>query len=125
MTFEEFDKHQEEITAIINKLSSTKGVEYAHSNERFANFNRLAEDLETSRLTIAYIYAKKHWDSITSYCKENQVYSDESIHGRVYDLILYLMLMDGMITEDEQLGDGGAYEKRKNKGAYEKRKNSL
>lgn len=77
-------------------LSDTKGKEYAHSDNRFANFSRLAAELDISREKIAYIFFKKHLDAIISYLKEGRTFSEEGIRGRYLDATLYLILMAGM-----------------------------
>ena len=102
MTHDDFANHQASIVEAIIQLGNTKGKEYARSDNRFDNFNRTADSLDLPRLKVAYIYLVKHLDAITSYCKNGEVISTESIHSRIYDAILYLMLIDGMIEETEQ-----------------------
>jgi hypothetical protein len=99
MTFEEFDKFQAELLAEVTAMGETKGKEYAHAEDRFANFNRLAGELGVSNLTVAWIYLKKHLDSIASYVKDNKTYSVEPIRGRIVDAITYLTLIAGMIED--------------------------
>jgi len=101
MTFEEFDKYQEELIKKVVEMKSTKGIEYAHSKERFANFNRLAEQLDSDNLTIAWIYTVKHLDAIVSYISRGKIFSTEPIEGRIVDAITYLTLIAGMIKEKE------------------------
>jgi hypothetical protein len=85
-------------------MKDTKGKEYAHDIERFANFKRLSQELGNLKPEIiAYIFFKKHLDSIVSYLKEGKEYSDEGIEGRFVDAITYLTLIYGMIVE-EKLG---------------------
>lgn len=83
-------------------LSETKGKEYAHSDNRFANFSRLAAELDISREKIAYIFFKKHLDAIISYLKEGRTFSEEGIRGRYLDATLYLILMAGMAAAAEK-----------------------
>jgi|ERR1019366_4461120 hypothetical protein len=99
MTFEEFDIYQEVLLKEVVRMKDTKGKEYSHSGNRFANFNRLADGLELPNITIAWIYAYKHVDSIISYVKEGKEFSNEGIRGRLVDLIVYLTLIGGMIEE--------------------------
>jgi hypothetical protein len=94
-----FNEYQEELLKKVVYMRDTKGKEYAHSDERFANFNRLALELGCSNLMVAWIYLKKHLDSIVSYVKDEQVYSVEPIEGRFVDAITYLTLMAGMVEE--------------------------
>ena len=99
MTFEEFDKYQDDLLAKVVSMKNTKGREYANSKDRFANFNRLSERLGISNLSIAWVYVTKHLDSLESYIKNNQTFSTESIEGRLVDIITYMTLIGGMIKE--------------------------
>lgn len=101
MTFTEFDKYQLHLLKLVIAMKDTKGKEYAHSESRFANFDRLAEGLELPNMTIAWVYCKKHIDSIESYIKDHKVYSTEPIEGRIVDAIAYLTLIAGMIKEEQ------------------------
>ena len=110
MTFEEFDKFQAELLTEVTAMGETKGKEYAHAEDRFANFNGLAGELGISNFTVAWIYLKKHLDSIASYVKDNKTYSVEPIRGRIVDAITYLTLIAGMIEEkpkEEKICCGG------------------
>jgi|ERR1035437_808564 hypothetical protein len=101
MTFEEFDRFQEELLKEVVGMKDTKGREYAHAEDRFANFNRLAGGLELSNIMIAWVYTKKHIDGIESYVKDGRTYSVEGIRGRIVDAIVYLTLIAGMVKEKE------------------------
>jgi len=100
MTFEDFDKWQAELWAECVKMRDTKGRKYSHEKDRFANFNRLANELGISNVTVGWVYLKKHLDSIASYVKDGKTYSTESIRGRIVDAIVYLTLIGGMIEEE-------------------------
>ncbi len=99
MTFEEFNEFQAELLAKVVKMNSTKGKEYANSESRFANFDRLAAELGIPNFQVGWVYAAKHKDSIASYCRNSKTYSTEPIRGRIVDLITYLTLIAGMIEE--------------------------
>lgn len=101
MTFTEFDKYQLRLLELVIAMKDTKGKEYAHSENRFANFDRLAEGLGLLNVTIAWVYCKKHIDSIESYIKDHKVYSTEPVEGRIVDAITYLTLIAGMIKEEQ------------------------
>lgn len=79
--------------------------EYALSDDAFDNFNRLAAQLGLDRKQILFVYMQKHIDGITSHLKGN-VSQRESVHGRIQDVVMYLMLLDGMIYEDEKVHTG-------------------
>lgn len=99
MTFQEFDKFMDKLYRDCKDMRSTKGKEYAHDADRFANFRRIAKDLELTDLQVAYVYFKKHLDSVISFIKDGKTYSTEPIRGRFTDLILYAFLMAGMAEE--------------------------
>jgi hypothetical protein len=107
MTFEEFDKFQAELLAECVMMRDTKGREYAHSEDRFANFNRLAEGLGLPNLLIAWVYCKKHIDAIEAFVGNSKIHGyegkelSEPIRGRIVDAITYLTLIAGMISEQE------------------------
>jgi hypothetical protein len=101
MTFQQFDKFQEDLLKEVVKMKDTKGKEYANSEDRFANFNRLAPRLGISNLAVCLVYLTKHMDAIESYCKTGKTHSTESIQGRIVDAITYLTLLAGMIDQKE------------------------
>ena len=112
MTFEQFDSYQKSLLEQVVRMKDTKGKEYAHSIDRFANFNRLADRLSQSNLLIAWVYLTKHLDSIESYIKDGKVYSTESIQGRIVDAITYLTLIGGMIfANSSEYQNSGSEEK--------------
>lgn len=99
MTFEEFDKFQEELLAEVVKMKTTKGREYANGEDRFGNFNRLAARLNTPNYKVGLIYAIKHLDSIEAWMNDPSKPMVEPLHGRFVDLITYLTLIAGMAEE--------------------------
>lgn len=99
MTFDKFDKFQAELLAEVVGMKNTKGKEYAHTQDRFANFRRLSAELEIPDYVVCWVYLKKHLDSIASFAKEGRTFSTESIRGRFVDAIVYLTLMAGMVDE--------------------------
>lgn len=99
MTFEEFEKYQQSLFDEVAKMRDTKGREYANSADRFANFNRLAEELGLSNVQVAWVYTAKHLDSLKQYIRTQQTYSTEPIEGRIVDAICYLTLIGGMLLE--------------------------
>ena len=106
MTFEEFDKFQDELFRECVKMRDTKGKEYANSADRFANFNRIAQEVGVDPLLVAWIYTKKHLDSIAHFVKTKEE-GVESIRGRFVDAIVYLSLMAGIVREKCNKGIGG------------------
>lgn len=100
MTFQGFELLQTELHNEIVGLTSTKGREYANSGDRLANFKVLAADVGVKPEVICYTYLMKHMRSIAQFVKSGQVQSTEPIHGRIVDAILYLELLDAIISEE-------------------------
>jgi hypothetical protein len=102
MTFKEFDDFQKALFTEVEVMKSSKGKEYANSEDRFANFNRLADELGLKNYQVGWVYTKKHLDAIAHYCKVGHIESTESIWGRFVDAICYLTLMAGMIEKPKE-----------------------
>lgn len=101
MTFADFDKYQEELFEHVRTMKLTKGKEYANSENRFANFYRLAESLGLTNIQVGWVYTAKHLDAIAQFCHTQQTHSTEGIEGRIVDAITYLTLIGGMIQEQQ------------------------
>lgn len=94
-----------ETISAIQGLLKVKGAEYAGSEDRLANFKRGATLTGCTPLQCAFIYASKHYDSISTYIKNcaagtEQVLS-EPIEGRLDDLINYCILLKAIIKEQD------------------------
>ena len=77
--------------------------EYAHDEDDiFANFNRVAHLLEEDRKKVLMTYMLKHVDGIAAFVKGHKS-QREDVTGRITDCIVYLMLLWGMIEEDDIL----------------------
>lgn len=87
-------------------LSDTKGIEYAGSQDRLANFKRLGVELGLRPQKVLWVYLTKHLDSIRTYLRELDVKQSrplsEPIEGRIDDAILYLVLLKGLIQDDKE-----------------------
>lgn len=105
MTFPDFEELQKELFADIEKMRDTKGKEYANSDDRLANFKRVAAEIGISPLQVGWTYFKKHYDSICSYLKNGQEFSEEGIRGRFIDAINYLTLIYGLIVDENEPDD--------------------
>ena len=93
-------------TVLVEKeieIFTLKGNEYSGEINRFANFEKLADELNLHPLEIAWVYACKHKDSIATFIKDKTVYSNEDIISRINDLRNYLALIAGMIEKYRQL----------------------
>ena len=75
--------------------------EYAHNDDDvFANFNRVAHLLEEDRKKVLMTYMLKHIDGIAAYIKGHKS-QREDVTGRITDCMVYLMLLWGMIEEED------------------------
>ena len=74
--------------------------EYAMTQDNvFANFERIAANLDISREQALMVYLLKHMDGINAWIKGHKS-QRENVTGRIKDAIVYLCLLWGM-TEEE------------------------
>ena len=101
MTHKEMHKLMD---AIIKEVTLTRDEgqkEYAHDEKDvFANFNRVASLLEEDRKKVLMTYMLKHIDGIAAYVKGHKS-QREDVTGRITDCMVYLMLLWGMIEEED------------------------
>ena len=100
MTTQKFKELLEtDIMPAISSMRNAGQKEYAHDeDEIFANFNRVAELVETDRKKVLLTYMLKHIDGITAFVKGHKS-QRESVTGRITDAIVYLCLLWGMVDE--------------------------
>jgi len=93
------ERTQQETSALL----ISKGMEYAGSEDRLANFKRGAALTGTTPLQCCFIYMSKHYDSLSTYIKKDAAGFDqhlsEPIEGRINDIINYMFIMKGLIQE--------------------------
>ena len=93
----------EDVFAECDALRAAGQQEYAHGQgNAFANFDRVANDLDIDRKKVLWIFAMKHRDGIAAYIKGHKS-QREDVRGRINDLIVYLCLLRGMIEEEEKI----------------------
>ncbi len=93
----------------LKTLRDTKGKEYRNTDEDevLMNFKRGGERIGDEAITVLSIFMLKHIDSICDFIKTTKTkgivsankLSSEPIEGRIKDLINYLYLLNGLITE--------------------------
>ncbi len=83
---------------IIISINDVKGHDYAGDEDALSNFKKHAAELGLTPEQIWGVYAGKHWDAITTFCREGDVKS-EPIESRIHDVILYCFLLLGLIEE--------------------------
>jgi hypothetical protein len=103
MNGKQFQEYLNAVHINLIGLTATKGEEYKRREpNQFANFERLAKEMNLTREQVLMVYMAKHLNSITTFVRDaaandNRVYA-EPIEGRIDDTILYLILLRGMIT---------------------------
>lgn len=80
-------------------LLNRKGEDYSRGEaDVLSNFRRVSEDLGLTPKEVAWVYARKHIDSIAGYLKTGK--SSEPIRGRLQDLVNYLLIIWCLIEEE-------------------------
>ena len=74
----------------------------------FANFERVAEYIGSSREKVLMVYLLKHIDGIASFVNGHKS-QREDVRGRITDAIVYLCLLWGMIDNEEAKGRNRRY----------------
>ena len=76
--------------------------EYARKQRNaFANFDRVADYIGSSREKVLITYLLKHIDGITSFVNGHHS-QREDVRGRITDAIVYLCLLWGMINDNDK-----------------------
>lgn len=102
MTPEYFEKYILEPThRDLLELCRTKGVEYAGTEDKLANFKKTAVECGLDPMQVLYIFMNKHYNAIQSYIRNKKVFS-EPIVGRIRDCQLYLALLEGLVLEENE-----------------------
>ena len=103
MTTKEMNHLMEKIQIMIKSTRESGQKEYAHNTDNvFANFERVADSLDISRQQALAVYLLKHVDGVMSYIQGHKS-QREDVRGRITDIIVYLMLLWGMVEEDEHV----------------------
>ena len=101
MKHSQMHKLMDKILKEVTMTRDSGQKEYAHdSDDVFANFNRVAHLLEEDRKKVLMTYMLKHIDGIAAYVKGHKS-QRENVTGRITDCIVYLMLLWGMIEEED------------------------
>ena len=102
MTTEEFNNLLDnEIIPAITAMRNAGQKEYAQDkDEVFANFIRSGNQVDIPADKALMVFLLKHIDGICAYLK-GHTSQREHVTGRIADAIVYLMLLWGMIKEQE------------------------
>lgn len=105
MNQKEFDILVQSTVKSTADLLVSKGREYSGTEDRLSNFKRGANLTGATPLQVAFIYASKHYDSISTYVRETAADRglvpnlSEPIESRFDDLINYMILMKAIVVE--------------------------
>ena len=100
MTLDEFDEFWDKMLKEEHELLIKKGQEYSGKENRFRNFESIGEELSLDPKQVLWVYLHKHMDGIRSYLR-GEYTGIEPIRGRIADARNYLVLLAGMIQEEE------------------------
>jgi hypothetical protein len=98
VTKPEFLDHLSGFFADLRKLTDSKGVEYANSDDQLANFKRLSARVGIEPEKVNYVFLTKHLDSIEHAIRTGKTLS-EPLRGRCLDAVLYLILLSALDHE--------------------------
>lgn len=102
MTRKQMENKINNIFDIIQATREAGQLEYARDkNDAFANFDRVAKQLDTSQEKVLLTYFLKHIDGISAFCNGHKS-QREDVRGRITDAIVYLCLLWGMIDVNEE-----------------------
>ena len=97
-------KMEKLIQKIFQQIQTTREAgqkEYARQqNNAFANFERVADYIDSDRQKVLLTYLLKHIDGICSFVNGHQS-QREDVRGRITDAIVYLCLLWGMVEDTE------------------------
>ena len=110
MTFEDFANLFEIMVEEEKLIGNTKGVEYAGSGDKLANFKEVGSQIKCpccqeklGPKVILWIFLTKHIRSVSSYINTNKTLS-EPIEERIKDIRVYLSLLRALVEEEKQGG---------------------
>ena len=100
-------KHKEMLKLIktifkeVETIHTQGQKEYAMDEDNvFANFERIANQMDLDKKTVLWVYLMKHIDGIASYLKGHRS-QREKVQGRLTDAIVYLCILWGIIESEE------------------------
>lgn len=92
----------ERMNKVFEKCQALRGAgqkEYAHDKDNaFANFERLADDLNLDTEEILWVFLKKHLDGILAHIRGHRS-QREDVRGRIRDAIVYLSILHAMVDD--------------------------
>ena len=104
MKSQDYATYRNKFLSDISDMSDLKRIEYTVGNQDddvFTNFRSIGHRLGIDPKIVLSIYLLKHMDSIRSYLKHGQTFT-EDISGRIADAINYLVLLNGLIEVEKE-----------------------
>jgi len=98
MTTEELNVIVERHITDLRETLSIKGAEYSLTPDRLKNFKDAAEFLECTPEEALFGFVAKHIIALKDFIK-HETYSRKQIDEKIGDIICYMVLLDGLITE--------------------------
>jgi len=114
MNRNDLNKIFEETVQECREIMFAKNQEYSKDSNALDNFDNVATKVDVDVLKIWYTYFCKHLNSLETYIRDGELYSNESIDSRIFDLINYLILCRSLIIRERGLN--GDYEQNIKKG---------
>src|SRR5882757_1783035 len=102
MTQSDFIKCMQVLDDLCNDITTAKRSEYIESSpDVLANFYFIANEMNLSTYQVLYVYLRKHFSSIATFCRTNEANS-EPIERRIADAINFLRLLYALIEDRKQ-----------------------
>ncbi len=104
MTSQEYRNWRNNFIDATLELSDKKRIEYCNGNQTLdvhTNFKVIADKLGLAPMQVLSVYLNKHLESLSSFFKTGNTYSDETIESRVSDIINYLLLAMSMKANED------------------------
>lgn len=103
MKHKQFELLAEHILQEAKETRTGKGRDYTRdSDDALANFKRCGERIGVTPQKALLIYMSKHSDAIETYIKTGGQSESEPIKTRIIDNINYLLLLWGLIEEENE-----------------------
>jgi hypothetical protein len=103
MTRDTLNKHTAELRELCDRTGGAKSQDYASAVDTLDNFKQSAANVGTSKYQSWYVFFDKHVSAISNAIKRNPEAPEvitEPLKMRIVDAIVYLQLLNGMLTED-------------------------
>lgn len=106
----DFQKMMLDEVGLLVDLNNSKGRDYEpEEDDVLSFFKEMTSETGMTEEQIWSVLARKHWSAILSYVKNHREdgYSpSEPVDGRIRDLILYLFLLLGIVSDVTDARDG-------------------